>query len=343
MHVSVVILAAPFVLFFSLLATLKAIQLTTYIHYEQLGAIRDAPSEDLPRIRLLQLNTFWRPRLAHLFVDEYVSERSLLLLDQIADFDIICLNEAFQFGSHIVDTFINKSAALGFKYVVSGATVPLLSRQVIDSGVLILSKYPILTTDAIVFEPGCSFDAFAAKGAVYAQIAIGPTRKVHVFSSHLQASYGEVTDRDFRVRQIQSIDIRKLISKWANQTNERDLIAVLADLNIDSIGEGPEYSVLLTNMAVPGYRLVDTLSANGSHAMTLGVSVEGTDRPVEPLLTMPEDWGRPQSIDYIFLYEPRAAPVYRGYRTEVVKFGVEGRPYQQLSDHLGLVCTVDFA
>jgi endonuclease/exonuclease/phosphatase family metal-dependent hydrolase len=271
-----------------------------------------------------------------------MSDRSLLLLDQIRDYDVVCLNEAFQFGSHIVDTFVNKSEDFGFRYVVSGATVPLLSRKVLDSGVLILSKYPILVTDAVVFEDGCSYDSFAAKGAVYAQIGVGRDRRIHIFASHLQASYRVVTEVDFGVRKSQSRDVKALVAKWAAQSRPGDPIILLGDMNIDSIGEQEEYTQLMQTLALPGYDLIDTLKSKG-HPVTLAASEEGQSEPIERFLTLKEDWGYQQSIDYIFLYEPVNAPVFARYEAETRKFAVSGRVYQQLSDHIGVECFVEFA
>jgi hypothetical protein len=79
------------------------------------------------------------------------------------------------------------------------------------------------------------------------------------------------------------------------------------------------------------------------HPVTLGALQEGSSTPVESFLTLKDDWGRPQSIDYILLYEPVGTAIVRRYRAALSKFAVSGRPYQQLSDHVGVVCSVDFA
>jgi endonuclease/exonuclease/phosphatase family metal-dependent hydrolase len=286
------------------------------------------------------MNVFWRPAFLHPLKQEYMEERSLLLLERAGDYDVLCLNEAFQFGSRIVHNFIQRAEAIGFKYVVSGPTVPILTRKSMDSGVLILSKYPILKTDAVVYSKGCGADSFAAKSGVYAQIAISKTRRVNVFATHLQASYHVATSADVGIRASQYTELRELIAKCTSQSPGTDPIFLLGDMNIDSIGEKKEYLDMIDNLSIPGYELVDTLKSK-DHPATIAPAVEGGSEPAETYLTLKYDWGRQKSIDYIFLYlPPGLRPLYA---TEVQKFPVTGKPYRQLSDHVGLSCTFDFA
>jgi hypothetical protein len=84
---------------------------------------------------------------------------------------------------------------------------------------------------------------------------------------------------------------------------------------------------------------VDTLKSK-DHPPTIAGAIEGSSEPAETFLTLKYDWGRQKSIDYVFLYLPTGA---RGlYATEIQKFPVTGKPYRQLSDHLGLSCAYDF-
>jgi endonuclease/exonuclease/phosphatase family metal-dependent hydrolase len=324
----------PFVVFLFLLGTLKTIQWFTYIHYEK----QFQPSDPLPdppvKLRFLHLNVFWRPLMIHPFKEEYMAERSLLLVDRIGNYDVVCLNEAFQFGSNIVANFVKAADAIGFKYVVSGHTVPILSRKVLDSGVLILSKYPITKTDATVYEQGCSYDAFAAKGAVYARVNIGE-RNVHVFATHLQASYEIVTTVDFGVRVSQSANLQRLVAECIDGSSPDDTIILLGDMNIDSIGERSEYTTLLQTLTIPGYELIDILKSNG-HPVTIAESIEAGEEPEG------KHSNHRKSIDYIFLYKQVGAKGANEISAQVQKFPIQEKPYKQLSDHFGLSCTIDF-
>jgi sphingomyelin phosphodiesterase len=267
--------------------------------------------------------------------DEFVLERAVMLADRISDFDIACLNEAFHFGSSVVRDFVSLVHRHGFHYVVSSHPVPLLSSQVIDSGLLIISKYPIVATDSVRYDDGTSYDALCAKGSVYAKVQIGAGSFVHVFATHLQASYGAVTARDFEVRVRQSTMLHDFIVR--STRGEDWPIFLLGDMNIDSIGEQVEYQTLLRTLAIPGYSMTDTLKNKG-HPITIA-DFRG-DEIVENLLTQDSDREHPKSIDYVFIYEPDNRRVVDGYEADVEAFPVNGRLYKQLSDHTAVRCRV---
>ncbi len=58
----------------------------------------------------------------------------------------------------------------------------------INSGLLILSKYPVMESEAFCFSKRSGSDIFANKGVLYAKILIGEKDQyVHVFNTHLQS------------------------------------------------------------------------------------------------------------------------------------------------------------
>jgi endonuclease/exonuclease/phosphatase (EEP) superfamily protein YafD len=108
-------------------------------------------------------------------------------------------------------------------------------------------------TDAVVYNQGCGVDSFAAKSGVYAQIAISNTRTLHVFATHLQASYRVATTVDVAVRASQYTELKGLIAKCTSQSSGAEPVLVLGDMNIDSMGEKKEYVDMIENLAIPGY------------------------------------------------------------------------------------------
>jgi endonuclease/exonuclease/phosphatase family metal-dependent hydrolase len=277
--------------------------------------------------------------LLHPFKEEYMAERSLLLAEAIIDYDVVCLNEAFQFGSNIVAKFVEAARKRGFKYAVSGRRIPITARLLLDSGVLIVSKYPIIRTDVLQYEQSCSYDAFAAKSAVYAEISIG-RRSVHLFSTHLQASDGVVTPTEVDVRVNQSAELHNFIEKYAIGADRADPILLLGDMNIDSIGRPEEYKRLVRTLSISGFDFIDTTKTLG-HPPTLGEIVEGSTMPAEPYLTLKVDWGRPQAVDYIFIYNRLDSKPVFGFRPSIEKFSVSGKLYKHLSDHSGVKCVIN--
>lgn len=59
---------------------------------------------------------------------------------------------------------------------------------VVDSGLLVLSKYPILYSYFESYDLGILSDSASDKGYIYCKIRIGDDI-LHLFVTHLQASY----------------------------------------------------------------------------------------------------------------------------------------------------------
>jgi endonuclease/exonuclease/phosphatase family metal-dependent hydrolase len=72
----------------------------------------------------------------------------------------------------------------GYEYYVASPNKGFIN--IVDGGLLILSRYPIIKTNKMVFKkPGFG------KGVIYARIAITPSVIVHLFNCHLER--GEVS------------------------------------------------------------------------------------------------------------------------------------------------------
>lgn len=320
-----------------LFAYLRHIQTVTYTPFKVLGNVASLGESSPPAVlNLIQMNVFWRPWLLHLFKDEYIEERSRLLVDRLAGFDIVCLNEAFHFGSNTVKEFVERMRSNGFEYVVC-ADPPSFS-YLIDNGAMILSKYPIIETASAIYREGCSWDKFGAKGPLFARIQISADKHVNVFSTHLQASYEVVTSVDYGVRSAQAKFLRDFIK---NHTMGDDSpIFLLGDMNIDAIGEKEEYKNLMSNLELGGdWEIVDTLKEKG-HPVTIAESLTSDGTPTETVLTQKSDWGWAKAIDYVFLYRSKNGKGFTEYNAEVEKMSITGKPYKQLSDHFAITCKV---
>lgn len=68
---------------------------------------------------------------------------------------------------------------------------PFLSKKFIDAGLVILSKYPIVDRDGIVFDFGNQIDSWAAKQVIYAKVHTSTqiTSNQIRFKSHLTNSF----------------------------------------------------------------------------------------------------------------------------------------------------------
>jgi hypothetical protein len=101
-----------------------------------------------------------------------------------------------KFGIKILDARPNeKSAKISFgPYYVLGPDTESCNIFKQDSGLLILSRFPIIAAGAFSFSDAQGSDKLANKGVVYARIKIGPSNDdyIHFFNTHLQShGYGE--------------------------------------------------------------------------------------------------------------------------------------------------------
>lgn len=101
-----------------------------------------------------------------------------------------------KFGIKILDAKPNnKPAKISFgPYYVLGPDTESGSIIKQDSGLLILSKLPIIAAGAFSFSDAQGSDRLANKGVVYARIKTGPSSDdyIHFFNTHLQShGYGE--------------------------------------------------------------------------------------------------------------------------------------------------------
>lgn len=111
-----------------------------------------------------------------------------------------------------------------------------------DSGVLVLSRYPIVKTAEMIYPDCTGTDCFADKGVIYAEI-IKNGKAYHVTSTHT-ASFD--TDEARALRQVQFKQIRQLI----NQQNIPSFDAVLmgGDFNVNKFLWPQDYQDMLTNL-----------------------------------------------------------------------------------------------
>ena len=79
-----------------------------------------------------------------------------------------------------------------------------MSGKLADSGLITLSKFPILKNDFISFDRGAFSDKIADKGVLWTAIEI-KGEVFNVFNTHLNATYATGSPDDLAL----SLDIRK--------------------------------------------------------------------------------------------------------------------------------------
>ncbi|EFA75685.1 putative sphingomyelinase [Heterostelium album PN500] len=247
----------------------------------------------------------------------------------LGQYDIICFQELFSAFSYRQRRFLERATAQGFKY---HATSPLpsylKSTFLVDGGVAIISKYPIVKQEYLLYQQGVDSDMLAAKGAIYAKIEIEKNKHyIHLFSTHLQASYvhpnstTESTDnvKNDSVRTKQLNQLREFMHLMTS--NDQYPIILAGDLNVDSRvsktshdsgSDTKEYLEMIDLISnknhldgqVQLFEMLDLLKNDtGLHPPTVGdaTDVNGVLSAKETALTNKNDYCCMKSLDYIFL------------------------------------------
>eukprot|EP01028_Stygiella_incarcerata_P005734 TRINITY_DN23844_c0_g1_i1.p1 TRINITY_DN23844_c0_g1~~TRINITY_DN23844_c0_g1_i1.p1 ORF type:complete len:411 (-),score=106.73 TRINITY_DN23844_c0_g1_i1:60-1205(-) len=150
------------------------------------------------RFSLLSYNIFERPPLIHNNSNDYKNERLEDFITELGHFDVICLQEMFWFGSGRWSWLADEARKRGF-HVYSPPTPwsALLRLRLVDSGLAILTRFPILNSHFIVFSVGSDVDRFVAKGACAAVLDLtSSSRSMSHPSSPTSSSPRSSPDRD---------------------------------------------------------------------------------------------------------------------------------------------------
>ena len=144
------------------------------------------------------------------------AERAKKISPWLQPYDIVILNEAF----------CNK------KQLFSENDFPFrqgLGRQwwtIFDSGVIILSKFPIVKTENMHYRKRAHVDMFAAKGILMCRIELEHGRLLDVFATHMQAGNSRAEQK---ARDAQALDVAEFAYK---HSVDAQAILFAGDLNM---------------------------------------------------------------------------------------------------------------
>lgn len=330
--------------FLCFLLTLKLINRSCY-GKEVTANARQDPTVKTDQLRFLLYNVKWRPSIARRGSNEYANERAEILANQLlnSNYDVICLNEAYSYIGSPTVPFIKKMKEKGYVYCKRLPPTTIFSFEVIDSGVVVLSKYPILATDSLTYELNVGGDMMIAKGMLYVRIQTGPGTHCHVFATHLQANHKGSYQECKTVRFSQ---LYAYVSLLKRKATDGQPVILIGDLNVNAFAPKSsesskaltEYNRLIKTISIDSFTLTDALyHSEGSHQITYGI-------PDEKKLTPKDDLNSRQCTDYIFVYSRDDGQyVVDECDCNVTKFTVDGnKNFTQLSDHYGLSCNIRF-
>lgn len=112
----------------------------------------------------------------------------------------------------------------------------LLDRRLIDGGLLILSRFPIVERDQMAFSRGSGSDGMCAKGALHARLQLSPdlSDSLHVFVTHTQAGDHRP---DCEIRASQLHELLQFIGRTVRRDDDESAstpVLVTGDFNLDS-------------------------------------------------------------------------------------------------------------
>merc|ERR1711957_12877 len=245
-----------------------------------------------------------------------------------------------------------------------------LSKYMADGGLVILSRFPIVSHSFNVFRYGVVSDSLAQKGLLYAKIKVR-NAFLHVFTAHTQASYFDIGESSFiasfktRMDQIQQINKIVLKILFSEYNKICDKVFLVGDMNVDALSymhKPPNFPMCEELISSEYEEMINSLNDNGlvvknffhdlykNHPITYAdTNTEGHYKEI--VLTNTEDLGTKLCLDYIFeiFYEEDEKLNSKKMLTMGDKVFVENflvkefdhfdpsdRAYTQLSDHYGL-------
>jgi len=296
-------------------------------------------------VSFLSYNLYCLPWLATMFSPSSCplsSQRSAKFLEHVTSYDILALQEVWDPRYRQVE----KYARLNNMHVV-GSSAPsvrnYLKLRFFGGGLMIISKYPIVDHQELVFESGTSSDGFVTKGVLYAKVQVGPSSFVHVFNTHLQASYGY--EFDFKTNPFASIrkkQLHKLASFIKKVTSsDHHPIVVMGDFNVNARrtptdgGDSEEYIDMLNILhSEEVYDVVDVLKHfnDGQHPVTYGgQGVRDGHNSVGG-----------QRLDFLFEMRKKGAQhSHKFTKGHVVPFDVKEEVFTHISDHFGATALME--
>jgi endonuclease/exonuclease/phosphatase family metal-dependent hydrolase len=188
------------------------------------------------KLKLVSMNVYMLPKPIKW---TYQRERTEALLEQLKklDYDVIVFQEAFIQSFRDSTSEKMKDQYPYFFYLDK----PHFFSSLLGSGLLVLSRKPMKILGSVHFKDCSSFDCFASKGAVLAQIAVSQNTSVQLAITHLQAGQSSA-----EIRTKQLVQIRDLL----NQHKQDGVVQLLAgDINIDFANSDFEKALSTVNMS----------------------------------------------------------------------------------------------
>lgn len=179
-------------------------------------------------------NVWMMPRIVSAFtsVSPKKNTRARLIADVLPPCDVWVFTECFDHRARAI--LLDKLKAAGYFYFSPTVGHKRLKREnmrkVLNGGVVLASKYPIVTVRIKLFKEAClGADKLADKGVLYCKV-LKDGLPVHIFSTHLQA-WSDPPSR--AMRRTQMVMIADFIKSLSGIDPVNDPVLIVGDLNVN--------------------------------------------------------------------------------------------------------------
>jgi len=286
------------------------------------------------RLRVLTLNVFLRPPMVSHLHNDFKDERTQLITTIFPYFDIILLQEVHTCLNFRCNHIITEAAKQGLHYHYCNYGPSILSRYLSNNGLLILSRYPITSSDCVAFEKCASYDTIIEKGCNYIKIQDSSDYPIHIFNTHLQSSYQKV---DPVCEQIRSCQLQQLQTFMKSKCNlKKDAVICGGDFNINSFNK-KEYGHLMSVLE----HLKDPLEKSDDFTIIVPYDKDSKEdnsfcTVCKKCLTLDTCSLDKQRLDYIFYNHNNSKLKYKTGKILPLRINRSDIGFVSLSDHSGI-------
>ncbi len=147
-------------------------------------------------------------------------KRAKLIVPFLTGYDVVLLCEAWT--REAKNVFLK---TYPYQYTDNG-----VCGKIFGTGLMILSKYPILNPSYEIYDHSADTDWFSGKGIMHFQILFN-SKQVDFFLTHMQATYKDNSEGSQVARLYQSLQLSKFVNKKLANNNSQNVF-LLGDFNL---------------------------------------------------------------------------------------------------------------
>ncbi len=242
--------------------------------------------------------------------------------------DVVTVQEAFEgcFVPNEPRTLLQNS---GYAYFAKGPAPRGL--RCVSSGLLILSKHPILESATLVYDHCVGTDCFARKGALYVKLSVPGLGEVDVYTTHTNAG---TSNKSAAKRQTQ---IEQLI-RFVDEHSGDGLRPVILTGDLNATPKSVEITRLTSAL-----ELRDSHQEFVDHHPVSDIERDGFTSDPRRNGNQRDPDGEGRRIDYVFFREPQGAgsTALTTLRSSL-SFVEPGYRDLALSDHFGVLSELGY-